>query len=451
MGDGSGIHAADLLCGAGGTTTGLVQACLEAQVPLDLAAVNHWPRAIQTHFANYPRVRHFCRDLKSVDPREAVPTGHLDILAASPVCKEHSPARGARPVTAQRRTDPYEILRWHRALDVDSFMIENVPAFMKWGPRDADGHRIADRAGEYFQEFVGRLRDLGYEVDYRILNSADYGAATIRKRLFVLGRKDGRPVTWPEPTHAPALWRPARDIIDWSLRGKSIFGRRRPLAQATLRRIAIGLRKFCREELKPFLVMLYGTNDARTLDLPTPVITAEGQHIALAQPFLIPFFGERPSQTPRTHSLFDPLPTVTSHGAGGLVEPILVPAASPGVVSAPWTEEDSRTWSLIVKYYGEGIAKPVSEPLDTITTRDRFGLLTPVRDGMRLDILFRMLEPHELLRAMSFPEGYLLSGSREDQIQQIGNAVEVRTARAIFLEMLGWKGLVPRAGARDAA
>ena len=229
------ITAADLFAGAGGTSTGLAQACRELGKMPSLTAVNHWPKAIETHAFNHPWATHICEDLASVDPRKAIPSGHLDILVASPECVYFSRARGGKPINDQRRTPAFHILKWLSALDVDSVLVENVQEFVDWGPLDDRTHKpIKAKRGQTFKAWIRAIRRLGYNVDYRVLNAADYGDATTRRRLFVLARK-GKPIIWPEPTRSKTgglrtrKWKGAKEVIDWSLPGESIFTRKKPL------------------------------------------------------------------------------------------------------------------------------------------------------------------------------------------------------------------------------
>jgi len=525
------IYAADLFCGAGGTSSGLLKAAKRLKLNIDLIAINHWDVAIATHSLNHPNVKSVNSDLEKVDPRKVVPGGKLHLLVASPECTHFSKARGGKPMSKQSRASVKYILRWISVLDVKNVIIENVPEFMDWGPLHRTGDNldkpIKNRKGEYFHRFIRKMEEHGYTVKWRVLNAADYGDPTTRKRLFILARRGGDPV-FPEPTHARQsqdvlfgarkTWRPARDIIDWTIKGESIFQRKRPLAPNTLRRIMAGLKKFGGKAFvigqqsgaaprnvdeplptvagagaisfiepfivttnwtatnrslprslddpipaitgqgqiglaEPFVVMLNGTSDDalrnanRSVDEPLPTVTANGNHLglvepfimpvnhgkddnrsysldnpmptvtsvdawSLVEPFLVPFFGENKTQKPRTHSINEPLPTITSQGAGGLVEPFLV------------------------EYYGTGAASSVDEPLKTQTGRDRFGLVQPLvfeSEGKKylLDIRFRMLQPHELARAMSFPKGYRFVGNREQVVKQIGNAVPVGLAAAL--------------------
>lgn len=360
------IRAADLFCGAGGTSTGLAQACEELGLGrVQLTAVNHWPVAIESHAANHPWANHLCESLDTIDPRK-VTGGKLDVLLASPECTHHSIARGGRPMSDQSRSTAWHVLRWAEALRPRCVIVENVREWQTWGPLGANGRPLKRRRGETFVAWVQALVSLGYRVEHRVLQAADYGDPTTRQRLFVVATRGRAGVRWPTPSHAqdPGLfageierWRPARDIIDWDLAGRSIFGRTRPLAEKTIERIAAGMRRFGWPE--PFLVMLYGTGTARTLDLPLPTVTAKGGHLglvepfilphrqfkemtvdslddplrtvtanngggALVRPFLAPFFGERAGQEPRTHDIDEPAPAVTSHGAGGVCRPFLV-------------------------------------------------------------------------------------------------------------------------------
>lgn len=483
-------EAADLFCGGSGSSTGFVEACKMLKRRPKLVAVNHNPLAVATHRLNHPAARHFCQDIRTVEPREAVPSRHLDLLLAGAPCPQYSLARGGRPYDEQERMLPWEIVRWLTELDVDDVIIENVHQFQDWGPliqkTDADGRPMIDprtgkawmvpdpaHKGEYFADFIRQIRSLGYTVEWKIVNSADLGAATIRRRLFIMCRKH-RAVRWPVATRTKDTYTPAREIIDWSLKGESIFTRKKPLADSTMRRIFTGLRRFGGEFVEPYLIMFYGTNDYRSLGRPVPAVTAQGGHIGLAipqvavprngnghsrdlfengpvracPPYLIPFFGERDGQAPRTHSVEDPTPTITSHGAGGLVEAYLIPVNhGKDEMRTHSLQEPMRTitgwdaWGLvepqIMKYFGTGIAKPVSMSLDTITTKDRFALIQPTGTvQVGLDILFRMLQPHELARAMGFPKDYRFLGSRRDVVRCIGNAWELNTSRALCYEML---------------
>lgn len=483
------IKAADLFCGAGGTSTGLGQAAERLGRSLELVAVNHWERAVETHAKNHPSAAHFCQSLADLDPKKAVPGGKLDLLVASPECTHHSVARGGKPINDQSRASAWCVLRWCTALRVDRVLIENVPEFQTWGPIGATTNRpIKRRKGETFRAFVDALRSLGYAVDWRVLNAADFGGATTRKRLFLQAVRGRARIEWPNPTHAanptPGLlgdrrkWRAAREVIDWSLPGESIFGRKRPLSENTLKRIAAGLKKFGGAAAEPFLVLLngggrQGAGGVKSL-----------QEHAVVEPFIVPTnYGEREGQSPRCHDINKPMPTVVASGQthglvqpfitrvsnGGdyncrskdlntplgtittannfaLVEPFILPHRQFDNMSVDDIDAPMRTITatnggsnalvvaVIVPYYANGQAGSVGEPLRTVTTRDRFGVVIP--DGCQLDIRFRMLQPHELAAAMGFPANYKITGNRAEQVRQIGNAVEVNQARELCHQML---------------
>lgn len=509
------LRSADLFCGAGGSSTGLYLVAQEMGRKLDLVAVNHWQPAIDTHSANHPRSRHYCAALEHVDPREAVPSGRLDLLIASPECIFHSRARGGKPINDQRRASAWHVLRWLEVLYVESVLIENVPEFQSWGPLGANGRPLKSRKGEIFRAFIAAIEALGYRVKWRVLNAADYGDPTTRQRLFLIARRGRGALEWPEPTHsregastlfgALPRWRPAREIIDWSIPGKSIFNRDRPLKPKTLERIYAGLRKFGGVSfvtatggtegqgnaipptdgsnlalVPPFVLGQHGGSVARETEEPLPTITTDGA-IALVQPFLVPVnYGEREGQAPRSHDIDSPVPTVVGSVTHGVVQPFLVqfkgtsPTQVPGTAKPingpvgtltgsgadfglcePFLVQLSQSGSngerlrasgrpvptittaddlavcepFLVQYHGAGeCIHPVSEPLRTVDTRDRYALVTVNGTPALLDVRFRMLQPHELAAAMGFPRSYQFKGKREFVVKMIGNAVPVMTA-----------------------
>jgi len=452
------IYAADLFCGAGGSSTGLIHAARERGLQLDLLAVNHWSVAVDTHSRNHPWARHLCADLSSVDPSKVIPSGKLDLLIASPECTHHSIARGGKPCSDQSRASAWHVLHWVERLRVDGVLIENVREFEGWGPlltknirfngkTYREGRPDPRRKGETFGAFMTALKSLGYEVDHRILNAADYGEATCRRRLFIQAVRRGKPV-WPNETHA-GRWRPAREIIDWTLRGESVLNRKRPLAPRTLDRIEAGLRKFGGE---PFIAVLRGTDPSHIESCSKPVseplgtITAGGMHAALCEPFMVAYHAGKGRNDPRVHSIEQPIPTQTTENRFGLCQPFVVQVAHVGgdksrvrsvedplpTIPAGHRGELAVCEPFITKYYGTAKgARPVTEPLETITAKDRFALVEPTK----MDICFRMLQPHELAAAMGF-DAYEFCGTKTDQVKQIGNAVSVREAKAICGAML---------------
>lgn len=441
------LLVADLFCGAGGSSTGAQRALRRLGFEMDLLCVNHWPLAIETHRRNHPEARHYCQDVATLRPHLAVPGGRLDLLMASPTCTHHSRARGGKPVSDQQRMDPWHVVTWLTELRVKCLIVENVPEFIEWGPVDArTGRPIKSRKGEYFRAWCAAIEAVGMRLAWRVLNAADYGDATTRQRFFLLARSDRRPIAWPASSHAADTldlgkerWRAAREIIDWSIAGRSIFHRKRPLSPKTLARIHAGAVKFRWPE--PFLVVLRQHMAARGLDLPLPTVTtSSGYHFALVQPFVL---GQHAGNAPRGAD--EPLPTIPGAGAHALIAP----------------------------YYGSGSGATcgsAEEPLPTVTTRDRFGLVVPIThapaagcgDGRArscedplptvtganrgelafvaphlaagCDILYRMLQPHELAAAMGFTSAessYAFAGTKTEVIKQIGNAVPVNTAAAL--------------------
>jgi DNA (cytosine-5)-methyltransferase 1 len=363
----SKIYAVDLFAGAGGTSTGLIEACEELGIKLNLVAVNHWEKAVKTHEANYPWARHLQADVEAVNPLEAVPNGHLDILVASPECIWYSNAAGGRPMKEQQRTQPWSVFRWLELLDVDIVLIENVPELRGWGPLNEKGRPIPEKKGTIYRAWLRALRAHGYTVEEKILNAADYGASTSLDSFVIAIKGKGKP-KWPIPTHArhpqPTLvgqqlkkWRAAREIIDWSVKGDSIFNRKerkkKPLSPRTIQRIVEGLKRFGGAELKPFIIMMEHQGGIRSIDEPLPTITtAKGGAFALAQPqpFLVAM--EQVNRVgPKTKSVEEPLWTVSTQGRIGVVEPYILSQASGG---AP---------------------RPVSEPVPTITTGGAHALI----------------------------------------------------------------------------
>lgn len=522
------LQAADLYCGAGGASAGLFAAAKRNGIPVHLTAINHWDVAIATHTANFPGQVHLCADVEKVKAKDAVPSGKLDLLLAGPSCVHFSQARGGKPVSDQQRSSAWEVVHWCRDLDVSNVLVENVPEFLTWGPVATDGKPCKERKGMYFREWVKRFEGLGYTVEWRVLNAAHYGDATTRKRLFIQARK-GKRIVWPKPSHhspteisaypGAKAWIPARDIIDWALPSQSIYNRKRPLAENTLRRIFAGLNKFCglpfiaqftqtrgtgeggirgvdqpiptittkteHALCQPFLVVLRRQggelHPGKSIDDPVPTICAGANHIGLCQPFLVSRYSQTRDTDARVHDLAQPLPTVTAQGGPMLVQPFLTkffgghdaasldeplpticanyehyglcqpflvrynggPDRNESVENPLTTLDTSNRFGLVqpylVSFHGNDDAASLDDPLATLRTRDRFGLVTPeLREILDkgdevyvLDIHFRMLQPHELAAAHSFPKDYEFSGGREDKVKQIGNSWPCKLSEAL--------------------
>jgi len=429
----------DLFCGAGGISTGLAIACDQLNmVRPALVAVNHWSVAVETHKRNHPWAQHHCARVDSLDPRVIVP-GKADLIVAGVECTHHSQARGGRPMSDQSRASAWNVLHWAEQLQTKDILIENVPEFMNWGPLNSQGRPIQSRRGETFQALVNALESLNYRVEWRVLNAADYGDPQRRRRLFLRARAHNRAINWPNTTHDDTNWRTAREIIDWSDLGHSIFNRARPLADRTMARIAEGIRRYCGEYADVFLALLKGKRNIKLGHVPR----------GSTSPFLVPRYGERPTQAPRTHSVDAALPTVAGTNSPQLVTPFILPhdqwTAKNGVnvdgidkpmrtVTAHNGRNNKVVTPFLVPYYRTGVARGVDSPLSTVTTRDRFALVTA--DGYALDIFFRMLNPRELARAQSFPDSYEFVGNKGEVIKQIGNAVPVSTATELCRSVL---------------
>lgn len=397
------ITMADLFCGAGGTSTGAAQAIEALGYTLNLTAVDHWERAVATHTANHSTARHLCASVDSLNPRNLFAEGELDILWASPECTHHSRARGGRPMQDQSRATAWCVTRWAEALRPSIVMVENVPEFAEWGPLDSRGKPVEGRKGETFAAWIQTLRSIGYRVDHRILRAADYGDPTTRRRLFVQAVRGKRRIVWPDPTHAedPGLfsgprWRSAADsVIDWSIPAPPIDERKRPLAPKTMARIRDGLARYGG---RPFVVAMEHSGRTVPADAPLPTVTcARGGAMGVA--YLLPQQSDG-----RLRPASEPAPTVAAAGA----------------------------IALVVEHYGNGQARLASEPLPTVTCKGKFALVRADSRG----IGFRMLQPHELAAAQGFPPGYTFTGTKTEQVRQIGNAVPCGISRALVTAQL---------------
>jgi len=393
------LNIADLFCGAGGTSTGAIQAATRLGYSPRLTAVNHWQRAVDTHTANHPDARHLCASVDSLNPRHLFAEGELDILWASPECTHHSRARGGKPMQDQSRATAWCVTRWADALLPKAILVENVPEFEEWGPLDDAGKPIPGQAGRTFFAWVETLRAIGYTVDWRKLSAADFGDPTTRTRLFVQAVRGGRRIVWPDATHTEQAdlfgrprWRSAEAaVIDWSIPAPLISDRKRPLAPRTMKRIREGLARYGG---RPVIIAMEHGGRSLPADAPLPTVTcARGGAFGVA--YLLPQQSDG-----RLRPATEPAPTVAAAGA----------------------------IALVVEYYGNGQARPVTEPLPTVTCTDRFGLIQSDSRGVG----FRMLQPHELARAQGFPESYQFTGNKTEQVRQIGNAVPCGFARALI-------------------
>ena len=471
------VVAVDLFCGAGGFSEGLRQACSELGYDLRHAAVNHWDRAVETHERNHPDAHQYQSKVEQLHPPDVVQrltddeTVDVDLLVGGPSCTHFSRARGGKPVNEQLRMSPWHVLDWLEKLDVDAFIIENVPEIQDWGPVDDDGQPSRD--GSIFEAWVNALNSLGYAVDWTELVAADFGDPTTRQRFFIVGRQHGG-ATFPEPTHSdddPELpdHRTAAEIIDWSDLGESIWTRdltqkrvHSPPKDSTMQRIAEGVRRHCDDALAPFAAVLdqLGRDEIRSLrERAVPAEYAAEAADALDEPFLVsvPAPAEAADesvllrQQDGAHPLSitnRPVPTIATKGAHAIATPSLL-RWSHGGATLPFDEpmptiatERGGVFSLsqpVVRPFiddYEGPAKPLDDALGTVTSRDRIALCIPELWPWGLDVRYRMLQPEELKQAQGFPESYDIAGTKSDRTEQIGNAVPVNMASALCKHVL---------------
>jgi len=446
----------DNFAGGGGASTGIERAIGR---PVDVA-INHDPEAVAMHAANHPKTRHLCESVWDVNPRELCAGRPVGLAWFSPDCKHFSKAKGGRPVEKKIRGLAWVAVRWAATVQPRVICLENVEEFVTWGPLTQDGRPCPRNRGREFRAFVNALQRLGYVVQWRELRACDYGAPTSRKRLFLVARRDGRPIVWPAPTHGPGLrpYRTAAACIDWTLPCPSIFDRARPLADATLRRVAAGVRRYVIDAAEPFVVRIghTGHGDAgrvRGVHEPLSTITSKAEHLLVAPTLVQTGYGERDGQAPRVPGLCKPLGTVVA-GAGkhALVAAFLAKHYG-GVVgqdlrrpigTVTSVDHHSLVHAFLVKFYGSGGQwSGCDEPMHTLPTKDRMGLVTGLvtvagQQYRIADIGLRMLQPRELARAQGFGDDYLLEAPhlgrplpKHAQVRMVGNSVCPPLAEAL--------------------
>lgn len=394
------VVVVDLFCGGGGTSQGLKEAIEdEAGCELDLAGYNHNEFAIATFKMNHPDAKANQADLFNINPLHHYKRGDIDILVASPECTNHSIARGGMPINDQSRCTAHCVTLWAEKLAPPVFIIENVRELRDWGPLGADGKPLKSRKGETFRAWIAMLESLGYRIEHRLLRAADYGDPTTRMRLFIVGVRGRRQMPWPQQTHAkdPGLlglkpWVAAREIIDWTIPGKSIFTRKKPLAEKTLRRIWIGLQKYSG---LPFIVPQFQGHQPRSVDKPAPTVTTTSRGVGLAQPYLVHVAhgngNEKNADARRSSNINEPVPTVTASGGHiGVAVPFLVSTAHAGDDRSKPITEPLRTiagnrgdWYLAEPFImpqqaGGRPVHGVNEPVSTIATAGAHALVQPM-------------------------------------------------------------------------
>lgn len=471
----------DNFAGGGGASTG-IELALGRRVDI---AINHDPEAVAMHTANHPETRHFCESVWEVDPSEVTQGRPVGLVWLSPDCKHFSKAKGGKPVEKKIRGLAWVAVRWAAVAKPRVIMLENVEEFITWGPLGKDGRPCPKNKGREFAAFTNALRRHGYAVEWRELRACDYGAPTIRKRLFLIARRDGQPIVWPAPTHGDPKseavkhkrlkpWRTAAECIDWSIPCPSIFERARPLAEATCRRIAKGIMRYVVEAAEPFIVNTRNGERAgqaprtRSVGEPFWTVTAQGSQHALVAPVLTEHAN---ASSPRCMPVDEPLRTICAQTKGGHHALVTVFMAKHygGVVghglhgepmhTVTSTDHNSLVTSNLIKMRGDNVGQPtddplqtisaqgthfaevraflvkyygtdqdprLDEPLHTVTTKDRYGLVTVAGEEYQIaDIGMRMLAPRELYRAQGFPEDYII-GDDPAQGLELTKTAQVR-------------------------
>lgn len=456
----------DLFCGGGGASEGIEQALGRA---VDIG-VNHDPEAIRLHMVNHPETLHLTEDIFTVDLEKYVAGRPVALMWASPDCTQFSRAKGGKPREHGIRTLPWAVHMHAEKIRPAVVIMENVSEIQSWGDLDERGRPVEKDKGREYLRFMAAMAALGYRYETWELVAADYGAPTTRKRWYAVFRRDGRPVIYPEATHSKeptlfedtARWIPCGRFVDWSDTGESIFTRKKPLADKTLRRIANGVKKFIFEAEKPyilsekdaaaFLIQYHSEtgSDVRGQALDKPVATLDtSNRYGLVSAFITKFYKSGTGQT-----CGEPLHTITtSPGHFGIVAPFLTTyygneaqASSMAEPLRTITTKDrfSMVAAFLMRYYGDNNGKALqaqslNDPLGTVTTRERFGLVTVGGENYRIaDIRLRMLKPEELKLMQGFPAGYVIDRdidgraiSRKEQVAKIGNSVVPQVARAL--------------------
>jgi len=385
----------DNFAGGGGASMGIEQAIGRS---VDIA-INHDPEAIAMHEANHPHTKHYVSDVFEVDPVQACNGKPVALAWFSPDCKHFSKAKGGKPVDKKIRSLAWVSVKWAKLVKPRVIILENVEEFQTWGPLLDNNKPCPDNKGLTFRRFIKEFNKLGYQVEWRELAACDYGAPTTRKRLFLIARCDGQPIVWPAVTHGKEKklkpFNTAADCIEWSLPTPSIFLSKeeakkykvkRPLAENTMNRIAKGLKRY--------------------------IVNSKN-------PFEVPFITEHANgSSQRNMPIDEPLRTICAQVKGG---------------------HFALVTAFLIKYYGADQDPRLNQPLHTVTTKDRFGLVTVSNQDYQVkDIGMRMLTPRELYRAQGFPDEYIINPiilgkkiTKNAQVRMVGNSVSPVVAAAL--------------------
>ena len=368
----------DLFCGAGGTSTGVELACVsDEQCAKVVACVNHDKNAIASHAANHPDALHFTEDIRTLElsslvahvnrMKQIYPEAHV-VLWASLECTNFSKAKGGLPRDADSRTLAEHLFRYIDALNPSYIQIENVEEFMSWGDMDANGKPISKDKGRLYERWKRNVKSYGYEFEHKILNAADYGAFTSRRRFFGQFAAKGLPITWPEPSHCKdgkidmfcnlEKWRPVKDVLDLQDEGESIFNRKKPLADKTLERIFAGLVKFVAGGKDSFMIKWNsmsrnGGYNAPGIDEPCPVVSCQNRLGIANVHFLSKYYSGDPYS--KNIPVSGPAHTIKCKDNHALV-----------------------TSDFLAAYYSNGDnTSSVNSPCPTVSTKDRFNYVQP--------------------------------------------------------------------------
>lgn len=475
------LHYIDLFCGAGGTTTGVEQAMFQNQKCAHvIACVNHDPHAIASHLANHPDCVHFTEDIRTlnVSPivklvrkiRKEFPDDKI-VLWASCECTNYSKAKGGQSRDADSRTLPEHLFRYIEAINPDYIQLENVEEFQSWGDLDSNGHPVSMDRGRLYLRWVNKVRRYGYDYDFRLLNAADFGAYTSRKRYFGIFAKHGLPIAFPEPTHSrhpePGLfgelkpWKAVKDVLNFEDEGNSIFNREKPLVDATLRRILAGLKKFVTTGDEQFLMKYFSGDDASkciSVQGPAGTITCKDHHALItATHFIDQQYGhslpasiEKPAgaitTTPKLNlvtahwvmntnfsnvgsSINSPCQTITANrkmmylmNAQYSWPMYDINRPCPTIIA----RQDKRPMYAVFTKNGNVVLQDTPTDSDTMKELKAF-----CRNYGIADIKMRMLRIDEMLLIMGFPKDYKLLGTKNENKKYIGNAVECGMARQL--------------------
>lgn len=413
----------DCFAGGGGASVGIEMALGR---PVDIA-INHDPKAILMHKTNHPDTLHLTEDIFKVDLHKYVKNKHVALMWASPDCTSHSKAKGGKPRESGLRILPWAVYKHAKAILPDVIIMENVEEIQQWGPLDEQGFPIREKKGEEYQRFIKKMKSLGYKFDSQELIAADFGAPTTRKRWYAIFRRDGKEIVWPTPTHNKLgtdglkKWVPIYTVLDFTDLGKSIFGRKKPLADNTMKRIARGLQKFVFENPEPFIIQVnHGGNNFRGQSIHEPIPTITQKHgFGKVTPYIMQI-GQTEFTKDRNRGIDKPLSTIVTKNEHCVVAPLLIQYHSEtknSEVRAQTVEEPLRTidtsnrygevMAFLTKFYKTGTGQSLFESIHTITTSPgHFGLISVLT--IKLEELIKVGVPEEIAQKCTWVSKFII-------------------------------------------